>query len=77
MPAKLLKLLKSTLSFPLTFFNSYSFSTGAVPEKLKIERVLPVYKKGPREVISNCRPLSLLSIFNKIIEKLMYGRVIN
>jgi hypothetical protein len=49
-------------------------SLGIVPSKLKIARVIPVYKKGPRTVISNYRPISLLSVFNKILENLMYNR---
>jgi hypothetical protein len=49
-------------------------SLGIAPSKLKIARVIPVYKKGPRTVISNYRPISLLSVFNKILENLMYNR---
>ena len=47
-----------------------------MPNKLKIARVIPVHKKGPRTVISNYRPISLLSVFNKLLKKLMYNRLI-
>ena len=48
-----------------------------MPDKLKIARVIPVYKKGPKAIVSNYRPISLLSVFNKILEKLMYKRLVN
>ena len=47
-----------------------------MPEKLKIARVIPIYKKGLRDDISNYRPTSLLSVFNKIIETIMYNRLV-
>jgi hypothetical protein len=34
-------------------------------------------KNGPTFHVSNYHPISLLSIFNKILEKLMYKRLIN
>jgi hypothetical protein len=43
---------------------------------MKIARVIPVYKKGPKHIVSNYQPISLLSIFNKILEKLMYKRLL-
>ena len=76
LPTKILKILKSLLSGPLTCLFNCSFSTGVVPSKLKVARVIPVHKNGPRAVISNYRPISLLSVFNKILEKLMYNRLI-
>ena len=39
-------------------------------------KVIPVYKKGSPLMVSNYRPISLLSIFNKILERLMYNRLI-
>ena len=47
-----------------------------MPDKLKIARVIPVYKKCARDDISNYRPISLLSVFNKIIETIMYNRLV-
>ena len=48
---------------------------GVVPDNLKIARVIPVYKTGNHSSVSNYRPISLLSIFNKLLEKLMFKRI--
>ena len=52
-----------------------SFVDGIVPYQLKISKVIPVYKKGNRNSVGNYRPISLLDIFEKILEKLMYKRL--
>ena len=54
-----------------------SFSTGLVPDQFKIANVIPIYKSGSKIVLNNYRPISLLSIFNKILEKLVYTRLLN
>ena len=74
-PIKLLKILKKLLSSPLEYLYNYSFSIGKVPCKFKNARVIPVYKKGNKTIMANYRPISLLSVFNKIMEKLMYNRL--
>ena len=61
------------LSAPLAFLFNYSFTVGEVPKSLKIAKVIPIHKKGSKVTMSNYRPISLLSIFNKIMEKLMYN----
>ena len=73
----LLKTLKGVLSIPLQLLFNCSFSTGLVPDQFKVARVVPIHKKGSSYLVSNYRPISLLSIFNKIIEKLMYNRIIS
>ena len=76
-PIVILKILKCELSGPLeTIFNS-SFLTGIVPDKFKMARVIPIFKKGSQTSLNNYRPISLLSVFNKLLEKLMYKRVID
>ena len=72
----LLKTLKGVLSIPLQLLFNCSFSTGLVPHQFKVARVVPFHKIGSSYLVSNYRPISLLSIFNKIIEKLMYNRII-
>ena len=44
---------------------------------MKIAKVIPIFKKGDRKEASNYRPISILSQFDKILEKLIYSRIIN
>ena len=48
-----------------------------MPDQFKVAGVVPIHKKGSSFLVSNYRPISLLSIFNKVIEKLMYNRIIS
>jgi hypothetical protein len=54
-----------------------SFASGIHPDKLKITKVIPIFKKGSKLIPANYRPISLLSNINKIIEKLVFPRVFN
>ena len=44
---------------------------------MKQAKVIPLFKKGCPLITSNYRPISLLSVFSKVIEKLMYKRLFN
>ena len=61
--------------FPLCHIINKSFLKGIFPDKLKIAKVVPLHKGGSTEDLNNFRPISLLSIFDKIIEKLMHKRL--
>ena len=61
---------------PLTRIFNLSVSTGIVPDKLKIAKVIPIYKKDDAEKFSNYRPVSLLPCFSKILERLVFNRCV-
>ena len=58
---------------PLANICNTSFSSGIFPEILKIATVKPLHKKGNTGEVQNYRPISLLSVFSKLVEKLMYS----
>ena len=61
--------------FLASHFNSY-MQQGIFPDILKIGRITPVYKnKGSKQLFENFRPISILPIFGKIFEKLIYTRL--
>ena len=51
-----------------------SLSTGTYPDKLKIVEVIPIHKGGCTQDLNNFRPISLLFIFDKIIEKIIHSK---
>ena len=61
----------------LSHIFNLSLSTGKVISDFKIAKVIPLYKKGDASDINNYRPISLLSNISKILEKIMYHRVIS
>jgi len=73
--SKILKKISNSITFPLTFIFNLSFTTGVLPDLLKIAKVIPVHKKGEKNLPGNYQPISLLSVFDKILEKLMYKRL--
>jgi len=50
--------------------------TGLFPERLKYSTIKPLYKKGNKTDPSNYRPISLLTSFSKVIQKVLYNRLI-
>ena len=60
---------------PLCNIFNMSLSSGIVPDQLKIAKIVPLFKKDNPEFIENYRPVALLSIFAKLLERLMYDRL--
>ena len=69
--------LRTVLSKPLELIVNNSFSSGIVPSDMKLANIIPVFKKGSQTCLSNYCPISLLSVFHKLLEKLTYNRLIN
>ena len=71
----LLKSFKDFCSTWLSKLVNLCFETSVFPEILKLAKVIPLHKKESKLVYLNYRPISLLSVFSKIYEKLIYTRV--
>ena len=48
---------------------------GTFPSEFKTAKVTPIFKKSNKELIENYRPVSILPIFGKIFEKIIYKRL--
>ena len=53
-----------------------SLTSGVFPSALKLAKVIPVHKKDSKLDFSNYIPISLLSNLDKILEKLMYTKIV-
>ena len=74
-PSKLLKDTIVNTHIPLTHIVNLSLSTGIVPNHMKIAKVIPIFKASDPQTIQNYRPISLLTSFSKLLEKIMYDKV--
>ena len=52
-----------------------SFNEGIFPDKLKKAKVVPSLKLGDSSIAGNYRPISVLPVFAKTLERIMYNRV--
>lgn len=66
----LIKKVILNIAKPLTYICNLSFQTGCFPSKMKIAKVIPLFKNDNKHAFTNYRPISLLPQFSKILEKL-------
>jgi Notch-like protein len=59
----------------LTYICNRSLAQGIFPDRLKFAVVKPIYKNGDRYESTNYRPISLLSSFSKVFERLIFKRL--
>ena len=71
MNIKMIKILSTDLAPVLREIFNSSFEEGIFPDLLKLAKVTPIYKSGDKMEPGNFRPVSVLPVFDKILEKLM------
>ena len=74
-PIQLLKIHCLVLLDHLYRFFDYFLTHGIFPNILKKGLISPAHKKGDSRYLDNYRPVSILPLFGKILEKLIYSRL--
>ena len=74
---RMLKAVAHEISVPLSILFNRSLGEGSFPDFWKCPNVLPLYKKGDKSVLSNYRPVSLLSGVGKLLERIVFKNIYN
>ncbi len=72
---KLLKSTVSEISLPLTIIFNKSLKEGLYPDSMKTAKVIPLYKSKDSTLSVNYRPVSLLPVISKVLEKVVHKRL--
>ena len=73
--ARIMKNIYEKIKLPLCHIVNLSFKNGVFPDKMKIAKVMPLFKSGEKSNVENYRPISLLPLFSKILERIMHSRL--
>jgi hypothetical protein len=76
-PLKILKISLPYIISPMVYLCNRSILSGIFPSWHKYAQIVPTFKKGDKEQPTNYRPISLLTSFSKIFEKVIYKRLDN
>ena len=73
----ILKKIVNQVVDPFLHICNLSFNKGIFPDAMKVAKVIPIHKSGEKNVFNNYRPVSILSQFSKILERLFCNRLEN
>ena len=74
---RMIKICDKSLLKPLTILFQNSTKSSCYPVIWKKSNIIPVHKKNYKQLVENYRPISLLPIFGKIFEKIIFDRLYN
>ena len=66
----------ASIRIPFTFICNLSLRTGIFPDAMKIAKIQPLHKGGDKTTCENFRPISLLPVFSKVLEKVVFYKVV-
>ena len=74
-PPRFLKDAAGVIKVPITFIINLSIRSEIFPTEMKLAKVKPLYKKKSRLHVGNYRPVSILSVTSKILEKAVFSQL--
>ena len=75
LPAKMIKDASDVISKPLCNLINQSLESSLFPTAEKIAKVSPCYKSDSHASLDNYRPISVLNILSKVIERIVYNQL--
>lgn len=73
---ELLKNIKEEIAEPIMILVNKCFESGRFPRQFKVGIIRPIHKSGEENIISNYRPICLISNVAKILEKILKTRIV-
>ena len=74
---KLVNDSKNEIALPLSIMFNTSIESQHVPDAMKLAKIVPIYKSKDKQMLNYYRPISLLPIFSKFLEKAIYQKLYN
>ena len=71
----MLKMDGESIHKPLEYIFRASLNDGNFPSEWKKVNIVPIHRKGDKQILKNHRPVSLFPIYAKIFERIIYNRI--
>ncbi|CAB4025210.1 Hypothetical predicted protein [Paramuricea clavata] len=75
-PIRLLKECAHSITPSLTCLFNKSLKHASLPSEWKLSNIIPLHKKGIKSFVENYRPISLMCVVAKVLERCVYNRLI-
>jgi hypothetical protein len=76
-PGRIIKDISNELATPVMFLINKSLESGTFPTYEKTAKITPLHKSGDRSNIDNYRPISVLNVLSKVIERIVYEQLVD
>ena len=71
----MIKICDKAILEPLSRIYKNCIDTGIFPDSWKKSNIVPVHKKGDKQLLENYRPVSLLPMLGKVFEKILFNNM--
>ena len=75
MPARFIKDGATQITAPITHIISLSLYSGNVADNIKMAQFVPLYKNNSKTDLGNYRPVSIISVVSRILERVVYNQI--